>query len=100
MHDEMIVKNEGRKATVVTHREIRPGKLYQHFKGTIYRVLNIGRHTETDEILVVYESVEHPGNVWCRPYRMFASEVDREKYPNVDPRIVYRFTELPDDLRQ
>lgn len=41
-----------------------------HKKGTRYRVLGVGTHTETKEKFVVYESVE-TGEVWIRPYIMF-----------------------------
>lgn len=70
-------------------REIKPG-LYRHFKGKLYRVIGIGLHSETKEPMVVYESVsEHHDNLWCRPLEMFASEVDREKYPDCQQK--YRF---------
>lgn len=68
-------------------RKILPGRYYRHFKGNVYKVLGIAMHSETKEHLVVYKS---EGGVWyARPYGMFASEVDREKYPDAKQR--YRF---------
>lgn len=65
----------------------RKGEKYKHFKvGKIVTIIGISRHTETEEISVVYEYEEH---IWNRPLEMFMSEVDREKYPNVKQR--YRF---------
>ena len=61
-------------------RQIVPG-LYRHFKGGRYRVLGIARHSETEEELVVYESLRN-GTFWVRPLAMFASPVDRLKYPD------------------
>ena len=72
-------------------RKIEIGKTYRHFKGNIVKVLNIVKHTETLEDLVIYE---HGDNIWARPYDMFNSEVDHEKYPNIEQK--YRFEEVDD----
>lgn len=72
-------------------REIIPGKKYKHFKGTIYEVLYIGKNSETLKEQVVYK---HGNDIWIRDYEMFASLVDKEKYPNIEQ--IYRFEELND----
>lgn len=65
----------------------RKGEKYKHFKlGKIVTIIGISRHTETEEISVVYE---YEGNIWNRPLEMFMSEVDKEKYP--DAKQKYRF---------
>ena len=65
----------------------RKGEKYKHFKiGKIVTIIGISRHTETEEISVVYEQ---DGNIWNRPIEMFMSEVDKEKYPNAEQK--YRF---------
>lgn len=46
---------------------------YRHFKGGIYEVIGAGRHSETEEWLVVYKN--HAGDIWVRPYDMFFSFV-------------------------
>ena len=74
-------------------REIKPGTKYRHFKGHIVEVLDIATHTETEEKMVFYKRIDDGTNSkWVRPYDMFASEVDHEKYPGVTQR--YRFEEL------
>ena len=66
------------------------GEKYKHFKlGKIVTVIGISRHTETEEITVVYE---YEGTIWNRPLEMFMSEVDREKYKNVSQK--YRFEKV------
>ena len=68
------------------------GQKYRHFKiGKIVTVVGISRHTETEEVSVVYN---YEGQIWNRPLEMFMSEVDRRKYPNVSQK--YRF-ELAED---
>lgn len=63
------------------------GEKYKHFKiGKIITIIGILRHTETEETSVVYEYEEQ---IWNRPLDMFMSEVDKNKYPNVEQK--YRF---------
>ena len=65
----------------------RKGEKYKHFKiGKIVTIIGISRHTETEEISVVYEC---EGHIWNRPLEMFMSEVDKEKYLNAEQK--YRF---------
>jgi Uncharacterized protein conserved in bacteria len=59
-------------------QELKIGAKYRHFKGSIHRVLNIAVHTETEEDLVIYQSLDS-GKVWARPLQMFLEEVDHEK---------------------
>ena len=72
-------------------RRIHVGAVYKHFKGKQYRVLAVGRHTETGEELVLYQGLVD-GKLWIRPLEMFMSEVDTKKYPDADQH--FRFEEL------
>lgn len=54
---------------------VTPG-LYRHFKGKVYRVLFIARHSETEERLVIYHPEDQPESLWARPEAMFTEEVD------------------------
>ena len=83
-------------------RDIKVGNIYKHFKGHIYRVISIGYDSENyDENnpdksrLVVYENVDTK-EVWIRPYDMFNSLVDKEKYPDIKQE--YRFEEIEGEI--
>ena len=67
--------------------------VYKHFKGDYYIVLDTATHSETKEKYVVYRGLYGNNELYIRPYDMFISKVDKEKYPNVKQE--YRF-ELQD----
>jgi len=62
------------------------GKKYRHYKGTLYLVIALATHSETEEPMVAYQDIEHPEKIWVRPKQMFEETVE------VDGKIVQRFT--------
>ena len=51
---------------------------YRHFKGNIYRVLYIAKHTETLEEHVVYQAMYGNHDIWVRPKSMFEETIVRD----------------------
>ena len=78
--------------------DIHAGDIVQHFKREwvspdtseyLYKVLAVAHHTENGEKLMIYQALYAPFKICARPYDMFMSEVDREKYPDIKQK--YRF---------
>jgi len=56
---------------------LRPGK-YRHYKGGEYEVQGVARHSESEELLVVYRLLYGDGGLWVRPLAMFTEQVQHE----------------------
>lgn len=72
--------------------ELKIGKIYKHFKGNYYLVIDIAEHTETKEKYVIYKALYGGCKTYCRPMDMFLSKVDKQKYPNANQE--YRFEQI------
>lgn len=85
-------------------RKIEIGHIYKHFKGHIYKVIAIAYDSENYQEknpelsqMVVYQNVEDKKQCWVRPYQMFNSLVDKEKYPEVEQE--YRFDDITKEYK-
>lgn len=89
---KQIPLNKEVKVVGTDSRAFMPGDIVQHFKGNLYQILTMALHTETQEYMVVYQRLgNEAGVVYVRPYSMFTSKVDKEKYPEISG---YRFTKV------
>ena len=61
------------------------GGKYRHYKGNLYEVVGVARHSETLEKMVVYRALYGEGGLWVRPMGMFLENV------TVDGKTVPRF---------
>ena len=66
--------------------ELKPGR-YRHFKGMEYELIDVAKHSETLEPMVVYRALYGEGGLWVRPAAMWMEWVDREDYHG--PRFQY-----------
>jgi len=58
--------------------KIEIGATYKHFKGNMYKVLAIGKSSETLEEYVVYVALYGNGEIWIRPMSMWNDIVERD----------------------
>lgn len=69
--------------------DFRPGR-YRHFKGGEYELICTARHSETEELMVVYRALYGEGGIWVRPAAMWNEEIER------DGRRIRRFAYIGD----
>ncbi|QOY52601.1 DUF1653 domain-containing protein [Candidatus Sulfurimonas baltica] len=50
--------------------------IYEHYKGNRYEVIDTLRHSETEELMVLYRAMYGDETLWARPYTMFFEEVE------------------------
>lgn len=72
---------QGRVGNRMTYEEAVqniPTGRYRHFKGNLYEVLYIARHSEDESPMVVYRALYGDGGVWVRPAEMWNEILTRE----------------------
>lgn len=56
---------------------IEVGKIYRHYKGNIYKIIAIAKHSETLEDMIVYQSIKS-NDIWVRPKYMWNEKIDKK----------------------
>jgi hypothetical protein len=75
----------------MTDKKLAAG-LYKHYKGQEYQVIDVARHSETQEWLVVYRCLYGDYSLWVRPYDMFIETVvvdgkEKPRFEYIKPMV-------------
>lgn len=70
--------------------ELKTG-VYRHYKGKCYKVIGVARHSESEELLVVYQPLYGERGLWVRPKNMFCESVE------IEGRLLPRFAYVGDE---
>lgn len=94
-----MIKDKIRKSDYMEKRkQVSPGEIYRHFKGNLYQIIAVGEHTETEEIMVVYQALYTPFKIYIRPYSQFVSYVDKDKYPQVFQEKRFQLQDFSEEM--
>ena len=56
--------------------DIQIGGTYRHFKGNLYKVIDIAKNSETQEEMVLYRALYGKEELWVRPICMWNEIVE------------------------
>lgn len=54
---------------------VKINSIYKHYKGNVYKVLAVAKHSETLEDLVIYQDTNNDSKIWARPLSMWNDDV-------------------------
>ena len=74
--------------------EVLKNRVYKHFKGDYYLVVDIALDSETLKEMVIYRGLYNDGPLYVREISNFLSKVDKEKYPNVKEEYRFELQEI------
>lgn len=49
--------------------------IYRHYKGNLYEVTSLARHSETEEWMVIYRALYGEYGLWVRPAAAFTEQI-------------------------
>lgn len=71
--------------------ELKIHGVYRHYKGDLYIVEDVCRHSETGGEMVLYRALYDDGQLWARPLDMFLGEINR---PGIKQKYRFELQEI------
>lgn len=80
--------------------KVKIGKVYRHFKGNYYFIIDIALNSETQERMVIYKAIydRNDSQIWVRREAMFLEEIEPDRKDNITGQK-HRF-ELVEELEK
>lgn len=75
--------------------ELIKNRIYKHFKGDYYLVIDTALNNENDKIYVIYRALYKEGELFIRPMEEFLSPVDKVKYPKATQEYKFELQDIP-----
>ena len=72
----------------MNEKSLTPHSIWRHYKGNLYELIGVGRHSETLEEMIVYRALYGEGGLWVRPRSMWLEEI------TLSEGTVTRFTKI------
>lgn len=60
---------------MISIEDFEINRVYRHFKGNYYYVMDIAEHTETNKLMVVYHALYGDCECYVRPFEIFVGEL-------------------------
>ena len=57
-------------------KSLTPNSIWRHYKGNLYELIGVGKHSETLEEVIIYRALYGEGGLWVRPRFMWLEEVE------------------------
>ena len=86
----MKIKRDNKQIEIITVLEDKEhATIFHHFKGHDYKIVTIGKDSETTNDVIIYQGTYDDNPVWVREYKDFFAKIDKKKYPDIKQK--YRF---------
>jgi hypothetical protein len=73
---------------------IEKGRIYRHFKGDHYIVVETAINNEDEKEYVIYRALYGEGQLFVRPLEDFTAKVDRNKHPNTTQEYKFEIQDI------
>ena len=74
--------------------EVKANRIYRHFKGDNYIVIDTALNNEDGRVYVIYRALYGDGQLFVRPIEDFCARVDRNKYPNATQEYKFELQDI------
>jgi hypothetical protein len=74
--------------------KIKTGRIYRHFKGDYYIVIDTALNNEDERVYVIYRALYGDGQLFVRPLEDFTARVDRTKHPNATQEYKFELQDI------